>query len=327
MLPAEQGRFCQSCNKQVIDFTQMSDNEILQLLSKPSAGTCGRFTQNQLDKPLTTPPIIQPLKPSLRLFLTAFVAVFLLVNEGTAQAPMIKGKVAVHSQPKTPRLIGDTVLSPIPTTQISGTVQDTSGQPIAGASIFIKGTKTGTATDENGYFTIRIPKQAYNFLQFSSVGFSSKEILVKSDTTKQLSVQLESNSGLLMGDVIVVGRTRTSKKPKKVKWLQQQPQKCEKPDTDIAANQHKNSQLFSFFPNPAKAGSDIKIIFKKEGKYNLQLMDISGRILAAQQMDIADKNLTATMHLPDELNNGTYLLNMVKNGSNKVQTEKIMVQQ
>jgi predicted house-cleaning NTP pyrophosphatase (Maf/HAM1 superfamily) len=44
MTPETQGRFCGACEKTVVDFTTMSDAEILQYFSKPDVGkTCGRF--------------------------------------------------------------------------------------------------------------------------------------------------------------------------------------------------------------------------------------------------------------------------------------------
>ena len=44
MTEAEKGRFCNSCQKQVIDFSMMSDREIAQFFKKPSTGSvCGRL--------------------------------------------------------------------------------------------------------------------------------------------------------------------------------------------------------------------------------------------------------------------------------------------
>lgn len=40
---------------------------------------------------------------------------------------------------------------------VTGTVVDTSGQPIIGASVLVKGSKTGVITDVNGSFTITPP--------------------------------------------------------------------------------------------------------------------------------------------------------------------------
>jgi hypothetical protein len=49
MTPNTQGRFCGSCQKTVVDFTQQSDYDIAQFLGKPeNADACGRFTVEQI---------------------------------------------------------------------------------------------------------------------------------------------------------------------------------------------------------------------------------------------------------------------------------------
>src|SRR5688572_7497696 len=48
MKPSEQGRFCGSCQKTVVDFTQKSDAEILEMLSKRETEICGTFYSHQL---------------------------------------------------------------------------------------------------------------------------------------------------------------------------------------------------------------------------------------------------------------------------------------
>jgi hypothetical protein len=51
MTPETQGRFCGACEKTVVDFTTMSDAEILHYFSKPSVEeTCGRFRVEQLSE-------------------------------------------------------------------------------------------------------------------------------------------------------------------------------------------------------------------------------------------------------------------------------------
>jgi hypothetical protein len=46
--PEPDGAFCSSCSKVVVDFTKMSDDEILDFLKKKRAHTCGRFRSDQL---------------------------------------------------------------------------------------------------------------------------------------------------------------------------------------------------------------------------------------------------------------------------------------
>jgi hypothetical protein len=57
MTPEGQGRFCSSCQKVVIDFSSMSDVELLAALRKPSAG-CARFRIDQLDRTILEAPLI-----------------------------------------------------------------------------------------------------------------------------------------------------------------------------------------------------------------------------------------------------------------------------
>ena len=62
MSPAENGRFCSTCCKVVIDFTKKTAQEILGFLQLNS-GTCGRFRNSQL----ATVPIENKRKFSKRI--------------------------------------------------------------------------------------------------------------------------------------------------------------------------------------------------------------------------------------------------------------------
>jgi hypothetical protein len=52
----ERGAFCHSCHKEVIDFSAMTDREVVEYLSKHQTG-CGRFRTDQLDTKLTIPQV------------------------------------------------------------------------------------------------------------------------------------------------------------------------------------------------------------------------------------------------------------------------------
>src|ERR1700754_197235 len=56
MTPVEKGRFCGSCQKQVVDFSNMSDREVAQFFKQPSTDSvCGHFSNTQLDRDLDIP--------------------------------------------------------------------------------------------------------------------------------------------------------------------------------------------------------------------------------------------------------------------------------
>ncbi len=60
--------------------------------------------------------------------------------------------------------------------KLKGTVTDEEGQPLVGASIVIKGTKKGTATDSKGEFTLDINPN--DVLVFSMIGYVTQEVAV-----------------------------------------------------------------------------------------------------------------------------------------------------
>lgn len=85
---------------------------------------------------------------------------------------------------------------------VVGTVKDSKGEPIPGASIIVKGTQTGVATDIDGKFEIRVDDVAGVIFQISFVGMKNKE--VKLGTSNVLNVVLESDTKALE-EVIVTG--------------------------------------------------------------------------------------------------------------------------
>ena len=90
---------------------------------------------------------------------------------------------------------------------ISGTVLDSSGMPVIGANIVVKGTTNGTITDVDGKFTLEVGAGAV--LQVSYIGYTSQEITVGNQST--LSIVLKEDAELL-NEVVVVGYGTMRKK-------------------------------------------------------------------------------------------------------------------
>ncbi|WP_282079350.1 SusC/RagA family TonB-linked outer membrane protein [Aquimarina algiphila] len=91
---------------------------------------------------------------------------------------------------------------------ISGIVTDTNGQPIPGVSVVEKGTSNGAATDFDGNYSLTV-SSANAILTFSSIGFTSKEVPVGTNTT--INIQLEENAEALKEVVVVAYGTSTKK--------------------------------------------------------------------------------------------------------------------
>ena len=81
---------------------------------------------------------------------------------------------------------------------VKGHVKDTTGEPVIGANVIIKGTTTGTITDFDGNFTLNATKDA--ILSISFVGYKPAEVKAAPSVT----VTLQDDSQLL-NDVVVIG--------------------------------------------------------------------------------------------------------------------------
>jgi hypothetical protein len=89
----------------------------------------------------------------------------------------------------------------------AGHIVDEAGNPLAGVSVFIKGSRTGTSTDADGKFKINIAASSVPCtLLISYVGFESKEIKIgkKDFESKDFRITL-SMSGRSLDEVVVVG--------------------------------------------------------------------------------------------------------------------------
>ena len=85
---------------------------------------------------------------------------------------------------------------------ISGKVTDSrDGSPLVGASVVVKGSKTGTQTGADGTFRLSVPSSATS-LVISSIGYGSQNISVANTTS--VSVTLTAINNQLI-DVVVVG--------------------------------------------------------------------------------------------------------------------------
>ncbi len=83
---------------------------------------------------------------------------------------------------------------------VQGTVLDSSGQPIPGVNVVIKGTINGTVTDLDGKYSIQVPEDAV--LVFTFVGFKTVEAPIGGRST--IDVTLEEDLGDL-DEFVVVG--------------------------------------------------------------------------------------------------------------------------
>jgi TonB-linked SusC/RagA family outer membrane protein len=89
---------------------------------------------------------------------------------------------------------------------VAGVVTDTSGDPVPGVNVFVKGTTAGTITDANGEYSIEVKRG--DVLVFSFIGFESNEVIIADQNSINVSLE-EASIGL---DEVVAVAYSTQKK-------------------------------------------------------------------------------------------------------------------
>jgi TonB-linked SusC/RagA family outer membrane protein len=85
-------------------------------------------------------------------------------------------------------------------TEVSGTIFDTDGNPIPGATVIIDGTTQGTTTDFDGNYSISASSD--QSLQFSSLGFATQIIRVGDQSSINVTLQTSAEA---LDEIVVTG--------------------------------------------------------------------------------------------------------------------------
>ncbi len=91
---------------------------------------------------------------------------------------------------------------------ITGTITDEKGSPVVGASVVIKGGKSGTTTDASGAFKITVPSETTTLVA-TFVGYTAQDVDVSSSSAVTISLKPDNSS---LTDVVVIGYGTAQKK-------------------------------------------------------------------------------------------------------------------
>ena len=327
MTPAGAGKFCASCSKQVVDFTLMSDTQILQFLAQQNGALCGRFDAGQLTRPLVEPAVSKKRGWYLALLLP-FSLLFEKSSGQTGKRTV--GKPAVRVEQKTAPMDIITMglmLPPIVPEQVTlhGTLRDEKGNAVAYASIVEKGTSNGSVSDSAGRFSIKLrSKEDSVVLVASSVGYYSVEkkvSLAEADTNLMLTFVTADS---VLEDVAVTSYgTQICRSMMGGITSYQRITLVEKRDS--AVRKVLRLHTFTLYPNPGRSGSIVQINVKKKGDYELQLLSNSPALLKTEAIPVKSDNTTVPFQLPGNLAAGIYYLRLIDVNSKNSYLEKILV--
>ncbi len=337
MTTAEKGRFCGSCQKQVIDFTGMSDSQLAAFFKKPSTGsTCGRFYGDQLDRSIEIP---KKRIPWVKYFFQFVLPAFLVSVKAGAQGKTNPATITVPSSRCDQRLItgklgpsrieaqalvtkGEVAPSLQKPSELSGVILNSANdKPIPFATVMIKGKTTGVSADSSGKFRFdSIARENEMVLEVSSAGFKMNELSVSKDITTGLVIGLMPNADL--AEVIIKSNQRSfmmgALRRVSVSWWKKEPVAEEKrlvPDAKV-------------YPNPVQRNGRINIEFDNAQDERMQLLVVSmnGTVVFKNTENIRKGFNHISAKAETTWAAGVYIVQLRNERGEMIKKEKLIVQ-
>lgn len=175
MTSKAQGKFCASCATDVVDFTNMTDDQVKSYFTNYSGSVCGRFNTSQLDSNVKATYF--SLSDCTKRFVRAFAMVFIMFASFEMQAQnyaIVKGRVATFQWKAS--------------VTVKGIIYGNNGEGISDAQVqlYKNGSRIYDNTTDNngayifsveqGNYNLRILKMGYEFFN-TDVTISSSETL------------------------------------------------------------------------------------------------------------------------------------------------------
>ncbi len=204
--PTATGGFCGSCQKNVIDFTNMSEAALVAYfnnLPSQDGHMCGSFRKDQLQKTYDTATWFPAFRADTLVPMIDVPMAKISTQKNTFKLP-------IYRKLRTAAAIGTTLLtlscSESAQGQVSGKIHDSEGLPLPGVNIKIKGSNKGTSTNMEGNYTLSA--NLSDTLEFSFVGFEHLKIAGK-DVKSTITME-EDVTGAFLGEVVVRGKAENT---------------------------------------------------------------------------------------------------------------------
>lgn len=356
-------RHCDRCAKQVTDFTQSTDGQILAAFRHNGEKICGRFRSDQLDRKLLDTARPATWWSKAATWLALLFAGSTLTGQETTRPAWDTVKVESHPMPDSRipsqgRITADLVqLAHSLVTrkiQVDGLVLDENGYPLIGATAMVEGTTMGACTDFEGKFSFQVPANSKLIVDY--VGFYSstliidprKAVITRSENLDEAVLSFKANivmaedSNVLAGDIVIVSYRRRTlfQEVKKMlrRWKENRLERAEQRKkatvtqlepkavvkSEVLTHCTKDKALI-VSPNPSSG--PVQLIFHSEQAQQLMLefIDASGNpvYISPWQVTIGENRFSLPANSATQVS-GTYVVRLV--GKEKMWTEKVVVQ-
>jgi len=227
MTPENKGRFCLHCQKSVIDFSNMSDEEIIKTI-QGSTNLCGRFKTTQLSHPFVNQEYNYKWPNWKGAMIVALLSLFSMKMSAlqqrkvitTTQQPFLKSKLPAFEIMKGPD-------KPNKKVALSGQVVNSgTNEPIIGAMLEIKSNNIQiekTISDDEGNFMFNVDNMEHIMLSCKYIGYNAVNInLDDSLVHSNIPLKISLAPPMEMEAIITGGISMYYEKPttlRRVKWF------------------------------------------------------------------------------------------------------------
>lgn len=211
MLEEEKGKFCLACQKTVVDFSKMTNQQIIDYLNNTPGKVCGRVAKHQLNTPISNYTVNKT--PFFNKYVAGFLMALGFYHPAKSQTQATPteihktvGEIAVRPQvPANKKLV------------IKGRVIDAkTKKAIIGASVTIVGSEITAVTDKNGHYTLNVPNEFQNAsleLVINAIGFESFFVsgLDYQKTELNVTTKMQKEIEHIKGDIMIMGKIAPSR--------------------------------------------------------------------------------------------------------------------
>ncbi len=300
MTPDDKGRFCSSCSKTVVDFSNKTDSEIRDILLE-SQGTkvCGHFRKSQIDRPLNITIDLNNLPKNMSITKIFTIALFLVFGTFLFSCTDMNGK----------KIDGIEVRGARDKENIVGAMDLTLPELVKGSTIAEPDTLTQQVIIE----------------QMVNGGIRAEQVIPQDNIMVDGEIKMEDSTHVVPERYYMLGAVAI------VDNIPGDSAQVQKPDSILPIEKIGNTGTFlnnakelTVFPNPTSGDFTLKYEVTKRGDVRVDVLDMNGMFLK-NLVNVAGQyegryNIPVTLN---EFSAGTYFISLLNNG--KRSTEKVVI--
>lgn len=322
MLPG--GRYCQNCEKTIVDFTEMTDMELVRHYQKHKGRICGTFLPEQLNRPMPLPT--PPSKYRHLKNIGALLSGLMFFNVGQTQ-PLSLSPPAQLALSQSIEEEKATISKP---TVLSGKVMDSSGEALMFANIacYINGGLShGTQSDMEGNFQMEVPADTKFSLTFTHIGHVSKTLSydqIMNTDSPVLNVKLLL--GVKLPEIVVVAPQKGTMQQVTVGLVvglkqHNEPREIEEKEKTPVIEE---VAIGGVFPNPFISTLHLEMNLLKNETVLFHLYNVNGQLVFAESRALLQGKQLVQLEMGSRnLIDGTYFLR-ISDSIGEIRTKQVV---